>query len=98
MPPSSIVQSSTLQLRQSIAGGRSRVSKDGRDPIELVGELIFVELIPKWIERRSCCAFYTHSGRLLIAWRSRNQITFPAGICDRVHVGDHHRGRDHMFA
>ena len=65
MPPSSIVQSSTLQLRQSIAGGRSRVSKEGRDPIELVGELIVVELRRKWIQRRSSCTFYTHCGYVI---------------------------------
>ena len=42
--------------------GHSSMSKEGRDPIKLVGELIVVELRQKWIQKRSCCAFYTHTG------------------------------------
>ena len=41
--PASIVQLLTLQSRQSIAGGRSRVVKEGSDPMEespSVGEFI----------------------------------------------------------
>ena len=42
--PASMVQSFTLQSGQSIAGGRSRVSREGSDPresdSEKVGELI----------------------------------------------------------